>query len=247
MSRIIRFSLMGSLVLLAWLAAAVPAQAMFRPNVRVFAVRPIPNVNMNTVFFSKFSGRAFLYVPPSNGNSFATVLTFGSANQHMNMQRQNWGYGMNGMPGYGMMSSGYGMMSSGYGMMGYGGGGGGSSRPTPYYVPVPQADSSSPLDALALPHSGNQLLWPLGLRIVPPALETQPLLLQTQAQILTVAREAVYGQVDAGMVQQALESVQRLRKYLKEGETKMSQSTAAEAQRFLNLLETTLQRYAGEG
>jgi hypothetical protein len=89
----------------------------------------------------------------------------------------------------------------------------------------------------------RSLDWPLGLRILPPSMETGPIRREVEFLFQRILKEADSGQSYSGLVKQAKRDIARLRKVLgKQAATlPVTRYTITEARRFLNHLELLLE------
>jgi hypothetical protein len=97
-------------------------------------------------------------------------------------------------------------------------------------------------DALGVPNDGSRLTWPLGLRILPPATESQTRLRQIDALVQLMAKQATAGgQVSANTLQEARRAAEQLHALLRDRKDALtSANTFNEADRFLTQLERGL-------
>jgi hypothetical protein len=105
---------------------------------------------------------------------------------------------------------------------------------------VPQAKSEAPshkgLDRLAgLTRADGNLDWPLGLRVLPPAAETDHLRKQIATEILGLVDRAAEGKADPAAVRQASGDIQHLKRLLNERalDVPLTEHALTEARRFL--------------
>jgi len=99
--------------------------------------------------------------------------------------------------------------------------------------------ATSLLDALGVPNDGSRLTWPLGLRILPPAPETQTLRRQIDGLVRLLAQQAASGQVSSSTIQEASRAVDQLHARLRDRKDSLptSANTFHEADHFLTQLE----------
>jgi hypothetical protein len=204
---------------------------LISPNQRVASFNPFIRVNQRPFFPNAQVVFNPAFVAPT---AFGGDIT-SQARVVNGLPLHNFGhnfasmYGMNGMNGYGSGSSGYGN-SSYYNI----------SKPTYYQVQMPAQPSEESLpifDLLGLPNTGGRLDWALGLKVLPPALETQALRQQIEAELLAAGYQALGGSLNREVLQKIHDQVERLRKLLNENETKFAQTTAVQARQFLDKLE----------
>lgn len=148
-----------------------------------------------------------------------------------------------GMPSYGqspnrMMSpySPAGNGGSGYGAGGYGGGGTDNAFGTgmsAYTPAMPTVASSTWLDALSLPNEGGKLAWPLGLRVLAPASEMDPLRQRVDTLLPMLAAQAGQGAGNAAMSEELQRTLRQMRRLLTENGDGLAEATQTEARRFL--------------
>jgi hypothetical protein len=88
----------------------------------------------------------------------------------------------------------------------------------------------------------GQLAWPLGLRVLPPVLETEPLRKQIESEVVAAVTRADEGKPAAPSVRLATRDIDRLRQQLRERavDVPLTEHALAEAQRFLNNLKQRL-------
>lgn len=88
---------------------------------------------------------------------------------------------------------------------------------------------------------GGRLDWPQGLRVLPPRSETEALRKQMESQVRLAMTQAGSGtRVDADLVQQMNDEVERFRKLLKGNVGNMSVSQYSECKRYLTDVEDAL-------
>jgi hypothetical protein len=153
------------------------------------------------------------------------------------------GYGGGSGGGYGGGSgSGSGGGGSSYGS-GYGSGYGGSGELT---APTSGNDTASaevsPLDLFGIPREGNRMSWPLGLRILPPAVQAEALRKQLEVLVRLAAMQVGGGgEVNAGTLEAATEATAQLRDLLRKGgSAAMAEQTYRDARQFLDRVDTAL-------
>jgi hypothetical protein len=165
-------------------------------------------------------------------------------------------FGAHAMAGYNSVGgAGYGSSGGGYG--GGGGGGGGyegspsynSVTMAPYSAPASDSaldnvkaqllldasTSSSALDSLGLPHDGNHLSWPLGLRVLPP--ESQQIRQQIDTLLPRATLGKLNGQADEASLRQLTQAVGRMRQLLASKDSVLAKTTVDDARSFLRQLD----------
>jgi hypothetical protein len=187
-------------------------------------------------------------------------LSLYSAYNRLNQAYLGTGYGSGiyGQPagnGAGAYGAGYpsagGYGSGGGGNGGYGGGNGGGggygpssqpSNPYAYSAPANVANpalsaSGSALDTLGVPTEAGRLSWPLGLRVLPPAVNSSAL----RRQIESVLR-LDQGQMSAGAADAAALATDQLRTLLHQQRERgvLPGRTIRDAAEFLDRLEVSL-------
>ena len=183
-------------------------------------------------------------VSPSVPRYFAGVTAMG----FWGYPRYGSGYNPYGQSSYRYDYSGYGGSgSSGY-SAGYGGTGS-AAMSTASPAPAESGDGTASqtesvsinlLAAFGLPNENGRLLWPLGLRVLAPAAETDPLRAQVDALAVLIAGQATqYGRADAALVHELNRAVDRLETRLAARSADFAEATAAEARRFLQNLRHT--------
>jgi hypothetical protein len=148
-------------------------------------------------------------------------------------------------------ASGYGQGSGGYGQM-YGGGYGSGAGMGNYGLANlqagqqayanPSTTTTNVYDALGVPNNGRQLTWPLGLRILPPAAETEALRRQLDALLPSLGQPRTDGGASSSALEEANRVVDQLQARLrtqKDGGG-MAAHTYTEAERFLQQLKQGL-------
>jgi hypothetical protein len=154
-----------------------------------------------------------------------------------------------GMPFYGQSSpassnySSYKMMPpySGAGGSGYGGGGGnGGGNSGAIASGAPLSDPAmvtggAPnwLGSLGLPSDGGKLVWPLGLRVLAPASELQPLRQRIDALLPILAAQASPSAETTTMSDELQGALRQIRQLLAENGDGLAEATRTEASRFL--------------
>jgi hypothetical protein len=108
---------------------------------------------------------------------------------------------------------------------------------SPAPVTVPSAKPPAP----AAP-SEAALDWPLALRILPPAADTQALRQQIDARLAEARRQVAAGRLDPSLVPALDRDVNRLSRLLREQADVLpaSRQAVAEADRFLSRLKDTI-------
>jgi hypothetical protein len=97
------------------------------------------------------------------------------------------------------------------------------------------------LDALGLPNDGGRLSWPVGLRIVPPANEINPVREQVEVAALLAGRELVRGdKADRRILDQATRDVRWLRWLVMDSEGKVPYQSIEQSVQFLNKVDKGL-------
>jgi hypothetical protein len=135
---------------------------------------------------------------------------------------------------------------AGNGGSGYGAGSGSNAFGTGAYGASwssPAATLSMPswLDSLGLPNEGGKVAWPLGLRVLGPASEVQPLRQQIDSLLPLLAAAGRDAETTAisGQLEDALRQARRL---LAENGDGLADATQAEARRFLNDISRALKK-----
>jgi hypothetical protein len=131
------------------------------------------------------------------------------------------------------MSSGTGGAVVGYGGQGYEGVGHGQ-------LGTGQTAPIAPATLFGLPSENGRVVWPLGLRILPPADETKALREQLELVLYFVATQAAEGQVNRTFINFGLQAVRDFRQLLRPRERAMATFTYTEAMRFLDRAERGL-------
>lgn len=128
-----------------------------------------------------------------------------------------------------------------------------SSYSAPYPSPTPMApmakEQRGPEVALlaGIVDAEGKIAWPLGLQIARPALETKTLRERIDGLVRVAAKQAAYGQVQRGILDEAKQLVAELRKNFDDSRQDMPERTARDAEEFLARLNTSLQSMqAGE-
>jgi hypothetical protein len=104
-----------------------------------------------------------------------------------------------------------------------------------------ESKSVNVLDTLGVPNDGNQIRWPIGLTILPPAAQTKALRERIDALAAEVATQAANHQLNSGTLQEANKEINKLHGLLFENRFKIpALATYNEADHFLNQLKTGL-------
>jgi hypothetical protein len=94
-----------------------------------------------------------------------------------------------------------------------------------------------------LPAENGRLQWPLALRILPPANDTQVLREQLELVLYYVASQAADGQVNRAFIDLGLQAVRDFRQLLKPHERTMPAVSYSDAMRFLDRAERGLTKF----
>src|SRR5438445_8728759 len=79
----------------------------------------------------------------------------------------------------------------------------------------PAGDSSNVLTAFGVPNQEGRIEWPLGLRVLPPAAETNALRVQIDTLAgMILGQKTTYGQVDASFVEAMNRALDQMRRQL---------------------------------
>ena len=140
--------------------------------------------------------------------------------------------------------------------VGYGGYGNAYVPMTPGYLPPPQADPYMPqgtpvsptpahkgIDRLAgLTKADGSLDWPLGLRVLPPAAETEALRQKITTEVLDALDRVEEGKAPRAAVQQASQDIDRLQRILNERaqDVPLTDQAVTDASRFLRNLKNRI-------
>jgi hypothetical protein len=84
---------------------------------------------------------------------------------------------------------------------------------------------------------GGRISWPLGLRALPPAQETRELRSQVNSLLQDAVSQAANGKVDAGLLQELSNDVDRLNRLLQARANDMPENTYIDARQFLKNLD----------
>jgi hypothetical protein len=106
----------------------------------------------------------------------------------------------------------------------------------------PQIATSHLLDTFGLPTVKGRLGWPLGLRILAPALEAEDLRFQISGLMQNLALEVAAGHVQPGTVELAARATAQLRYLFRKGygSAVLAEYTQQEANHFLDRLDTAI-------
>lgn len=104
------------------------------------------------------------------------------------------------------------------------------------------SETANAFAALGLPGSGDQLAWPLGLRILPPAERTAMLREQINGQLQLVAKLTAQGKRTDSLTDKLEGEVAELRRLLDENSYRLEQPTAHAARQFLDVLAAAFNR-----
>lgn len=107
-------------------------------------------------------------------------------------------------------------------------------------------DPANVLDIFGVPHDGDRLRWPVGLKVLPPGEQTGVLLAQIDSLALLAARETVRERgVNPVVLERARRSVEKLKRLFHEkGDAlPVAQETRDEARRFLRDLGAGLELF----
>jgi hypothetical protein len=91
----------------------------------------------------------------------------------------------------------------------------------------------------------GKVAWPLGLQIARPALETKTLRERIDGLVRVAAKQAAYGQVQPGIIDEAKQLLAELRTKFNDSRQDMPERTARDAGEFLTRLNTSLQSMQG--
>jgi hypothetical protein len=238
-------------------------QTMMRPTPSNMLMMRSRTHMMMSPFFNPFFGTSPFRFGSFNPFFGTSPFGFGNVNPYAFRAVSNpygTGYGMNPYAPYGGMSNPYSAYGSGSGGGGggYGGGGGGGyggggqgnygggsqqTVPASYTIkpPTPAGADLSVFSALGLPSEHGRLTWPLGLRVLAPAAESQKLRDQIESLLPVMASQAPGGQGQSGTAAEATRAVSDLRKLLRNGGgAAMASFTLDEAEHFLDKLGRVL-------
>src|SRR5688500_8965773 len=118
--------------------------------------------------------------------------------------------------------------------------------PTPPATPTAKEQPAAEVALLAgLVDAAGKVAWPLGLQIARPALETKTLRERIDGLVRVAAKQAAYGQVQRGILDEAKQLLADLRKAFDNSRRDMPERTAQDADAFLTRLNTSLQAMQG--
>jgi uncharacterized membrane protein YccC len=103
-----------------------------------------------------------------------------------------------------------------------------------------QTAAIAPATLFGLPAANGHVLWPLGLRTLPPANDTKALRRQLDLVLAFVATQAAAGQVNDAFIDQGLQAVRQFRQLLRPHEGAMADRTYTDASHFLDRAERGL-------
>jgi hypothetical protein len=101
-------------------------------------------------------------------------------------------------------------------------------------------DLSTALTAAGVPNHQGRLVWPLGLRILPPAPQTRELRDQLDAQLKMLMAMSLSGQDDSHTVRAARQAVDKLYGLLKDQRYVLATATYEDASHFIKNLQKAL-------
>jgi hypothetical protein len=207
---------------LAQALSLLTLQELLRPS--PWTTNPYAGLGSTSPYLGAYQGPNPYSAYFSNPYSGAGASSYGGA-------AGSYGSGAASAGGSGGAASGYGSGAAA---------GNSAATGTQRQVSTARTDGSV-LDVLGVPHEGNKVSWPLGLRILPPAAQSEALRTQVDSLLLFTSAQAVYGQVNGGAVDRAVQATAQLRDLLRKGGADaMSAHTYHEAWQFLDRLDTTL-------
>lgn len=211
------------------------ADAVINPLFHVpFGVNPHfrvrPGLTLAQAYYNTVSlGQAYSAIPPYafGYNPYVPVYMTPVAPAYS----AGYVYPMGTFSGYG---SGYVPLTSGYAY----------PPPSSAYIPQQGEPNQTPahkgLERLAgLTQADGSLAWPLGLRVLPPAAETDQLRRKISTEVLGTVDRAEDGKVPRSSVQQANRDIDRLEALLNEraGDVPLTDQALSDARRFLRNLK----------
>jgi hypothetical protein len=216
-------------------------EAVINPLFQIpFGVNPYyrvrPALTLSQAYYNiGMAGQAFANVPPyvMGYNPYVPMYAAHAAPAYAP------GYAHPGMGSYSGYSGSYMPMNPAYPAM----------PPANPYLPQRQSDAPAHkgLDRLAgLTRADGNLDWPLGLRVLPPAAETDRLRQQIATEVLGIVDRAAQGKADPAAVRQASRDIHQLKRLLNERALRvpLTEHALTQARRFLQNLDERVNQAA---